>query len=229
MKYNKIKEAIFMERPNRFIAKVLVDDKEETVHVKNTGRCKELLIKGCRILLEESDSEKRKTKYDLVSVYKDDIGWVNIDSQLPNKVVKEWLEKGDVIQGITYIKPECKYGDSRLDFYFEKSEIKCLMEVKGVTLFMEGKGFFPDAPTTRGTKHLRELINAKKEGYEVYVGFVVQAEGINEVYPNEITDKEFAKTLYEAAKEGVKVFVLGCDVREQEVVINRAKEMNYRE
>ena len=227
MKYNNIVEATFLERPNRFIAKVLIHGKEETVHVKNTGRCKELLIKGCKVLLEKSDNPKRKTLYDLVTVYKDGIGWVNIDSQLPNKVIQEWLEKGEYFKHITFIKPEFKYGESRLDFYFENEGKKCLMEVKGVTLFKDGKGYFPDAPTTRGARHLKELIKGKKDGYESYVAFVAQAEGFDEVYPNEITDKEFSSTLYEAVKEGVKVLILGCDVNESTVIINKVREMLY--
>ena len=163
MKYKNIIKAVFISRPNRFIAKVLVDGHEETVHVKNTGRCKELLIPGCEVWLTEPGTPERKTKYDLVAVRKSTGVLFNIDSQAPNKVVKEWLET----KGYDRIVPEYTYGDSRIDFYMEKENEKSLMEVKGCTLEVDGIGYFPDAPTERGVKHLRELVKAKKEGYRV--------------------------------------------------------------
>ena len=170
MKYLKTLQAKFIDRPNRFIAHVDLNGIVETVHVKNTGRCKELLIKGVTVILEESDNESRKTKYDLIAVYKENFGLINIDSQAPNKVAKEWLESKDY----TYIKPEYTYGNSRIDFYMEKDDRKYLMEVKGCTLERDGIGYFPDAPTERGVKHIYELIKAKEDGYEVLltVGFV---------------------------------------------------------
>ena len=154
MKYKHIIEGKFIDRPNRFIAHVEIAGKAETVHVKNTGRCRELLLPGAAVQLEVADNPARKTLYDLVAVYKESLGWVNIDSQAPNKVVREWLEQ----QGYDAIRPEYSYGDSRLDFYMESNEQKYLMEVKGCTLEIDGIGYFPDAPTIRGVKHLRELI-----------------------------------------------------------------------
>ena len=179
MKYREIADGIFVDRPNRFIAHVEVNGAVETVHVKNTGRCRELLLPGTAVRLEVSDNPKRKTKYDLVAVHKQGLGWVNMDSQAPNKVVGEWLAK----QGYDYIKPEFTYGKSRIDFYMEKGEQKYLMEVKGCTLEVDGIGYFPDAPTERGVKHLHELAQAQRTGYQCAVAFVIQMEGITEVLP----------------------------------------------
>ena len=176
MKYREIADGIFVDRPNRFIAHVGVNGAVETVHVKNTGRCKELLLPGTAVRLEVSDNPKRKTKYDLVAVHKQGLGWVNMDSQAPNKVVGEWLAK----QGYDYIKPEFTYGKSRIDFYMEKGEQKYLLEVKGCTLEVDGIGYFPDAPTERGVKHLHELAQAQRKGYQCAVAFVIQMEGITE-------------------------------------------------
>lgn len=219
MKYKEVVKGTFQSRPNRFVAKVWVENKLETVHVKNTGRCKELLLPNSEVILEVADQPNRKTKYDLISVYKKEIGWVNIDSQAPNKVVKEWLLKQDY----TYIKPEYTYGDSRIDFYMEKGEERYLMEVKGCTLEIDGIGYFPDAPTQRGVKHLRELTKAVKEGYHGIVAFVIQMEGIKEVRPNENTHKEFKETWDEAKKAGVQFLFLECRVEEDglEVVTSR--------
>ena len=180
MKYREIADGIFVDRPNRFIAHVEVNGAVETVHVKNTGRCRELLLPGTAVRLEVSDNPKRKTKYDLVAVHKQGLGWVNMDSQAPNKVVGEWLAK----QGYDYIKPEFTYGKSRIDFYMEKDEQKYLLEVKGCTLEVDGIGYFPDAPTERGVKHLHELAQAQRTGYQCAVAFVIQMEGITEVRPN---------------------------------------------
>lgn len=219
MKYEHITYGKFDSRPNRFIARVLVDGRLEMVHVKNTGRCRELLLPGVDVILEVSDNPKRKTKYDLIGVYKENSGWVNIDSQAPNKVVMEWLEQ----QEYTYIKPEYTYGDSRIDFYMEKGEEKFLMEVKGCTLEVDGIGYFPDAPTERGVKHLRELVKAVKAGYQCYVAFVIQMEGIHEVRPNVATHKEFGQALEEAKAAGVKILYLGCRVTEDTLEIDRIK------
>ena len=153
MKYSNVVEARFINRPNRFIAHVELDGQIETVHVKNTGRCKELLLPGAKVILERSDNLTRKTRYDLIAVYKEPIGLINMDSQAPNKVVKEWLEGQD----FDYVKPEYTYGKSRIDFYMEKQGKRYLMEVKGCTLEKEGIGYYPDAPTERGIKHLHEL------------------------------------------------------------------------
>ncbi len=215
MKYKNIIKAVFESRPNRFIAKVLVDGHEETVHVKNTGRCKELLIPGCEVWLTEPGTPERKTKYDLVAVMKSTGVLFNIDSQAPNKVVKEWLEtKGD-----DRIVPEYTYGDSRIDFYMEKGKEKFLMEVKGCTLEVDGVGYFPDAPTERGVKHLRELIKAKEEGYRAILAFVIQMEGVYEVRPNIATHPEFAEAFEEAKKAGVEILFLPCKVAPDELKI----------
>jgi len=218
MKYEKIKKGVFVFRPNRFIAQVKIENEKEpvTVHVKNTGRCRELLIPGVEIILEDCvDNPGRKTRYDLISVKKKNIGWVNIDSQAPNKVVKEWLET----KNYDFIKPEYVYGDSRIDFYMEKGNEKYLMEVKGCTLEIDGTGYFPDAPTERGVKHLRELTKAAKEGYNALLAFVIQMEGISEVLPYTITDPEFGQALTEAKLAGVKVLFLKCQVKENELKI----------
>lgn len=215
MHYENIIHGEFVSRPNRFIAKVIVEGKEETVHVKNTGRCKELLLPGADVILEISDNLNRKTKYDLISVYKEGLGLVNIDSQAPNKVVKEWLER----QGYDTIKPEYTYGNSRLDFYMEKAGEKYLLEVKGCTLEIDGVGYFPDAPTERGVKHLRELAKAAGEGYHAMAVFVIQMEGVQEVRPNVATHEEFGVTLKEAQEAGVEVLPLCCKVTEDELWI----------
>ena len=210
MKYLETLQAKFIDRPNRFIAHVDLDGIVETVHVKNTGRCKELLIKGVTVILEESDNESRKTKYDLIAVYKENFGLINIDSQAPNKVAKEWLESKDY----TYIKPEYTYGNSRIDFYMEKDDRKYLMEVKGCTLERDGIGYFPDAPTERGVKHIYELIKAKEDGYEVSLAFVIQMEGVNEVLPNIETHPEFGVAIDDAKKAGVNIVFIKCRVYE---------------
>ncbi len=215
MKYREITEGWFIDRPNRFIAHVDIDGRVETVHVKNTGRCRELLRPGAAVCLEVSDNPGRKTKYDLISVFKENLGWVNIDSQAPNKVVREWLEKQDY----DLIKPEYKYGDSRIDFYMEKDGRKYLMEVKGCTLEIDGVGYFPDAPTQRGVKHLRELISASREGYECTAAFVIQMEGITEVRPNTETHPQFGKVLEEAESAGVRILCLQCSVGEDSLEI----------
>mgnify|MGYP002706987597 CR=1 FL=1 len=217
MRYKHIIHGKFHSRPNRFIAKVWVEGKLETVHVKNTGRCRELLLPDAQVILEISDNPNRKTKYDLIGVYKENLGWVNIDSQAPNKVVKEWLEK----QGYTYIKPEYTYGASRIDFYMERDGQRYLMEVKGCTLEIDGIGYFPDASTERGVKHLRELAGAAQEGFRCYVAFVIQMEGVNEVRANVETHKEFGEALDAARAAGVKVLCLGCRVTEDTLEVDR--------
>ena len=216
MHYENIIHGEFISRPNRFIAKVIVEGKEETVHVKNTGRCKELLLPGADVILEISHNPNRKTKYDLISVYKEGLGLVNIDSQAPNKVVKEWLER----QGYDIIKPEYTYGNSRLDFYMEKAGEKYLLEVKGCTLEIDGVGYFPDAPTERGVKHLRELAKAAGEGYHAMAALVIQMEGVQEVRPNVATHEEFGVALKEAQEAGVEVLPLCCKVTEDELWIS---------
>lgn len=208
MRYREIIEGRFIDRPNRFIAHVLVNGVEETVHVKNTGRCRELLLPNAEVRLAVSDNPNRKTKCDLVAVYKEKLGWVNIDSQAPNKVVQEWLETQDY----TLVKPEYVYGDSRIDFYMVKDQQEYLMEVKGCTLEIDGIGYFPDAPTERGVKHLKELTKARTLGYECIIAFVIQMEGVSEVRPYTSMQPEFGEALEEAKAAGVKVLFLQCEV-----------------
>ena len=207
MKYKNIVEAKFISRPNRFIAQVDIAGQEVTVHVKNTGRCRELLLPGRTVYLEKATNPGRKTPYDLIAV-DTPIGIINIDSQAPNAVVKEWLEKLDY----DYIQPEYKYGDSRIDFFMKKGEEEYLLEVKGCTLIKEGVGYFPDAPTDRGVKHLRELAKATKLGYKAMIAFVIQVDDVTEVRPNIETHPEFGIALKEAQKAGVVVLFLKCHV-----------------
>ena len=208
MRYREIIEGRFIDRPNRFIAHVLINGVEETVHVKNTGRCRELLIPNAEVRLEVSENPNRKTKYDLVAVYKESLGWVNIDSQAPNKIVKEWLQTKD----FDVVKPEYRYGDSRIDFYMKRDGQEYLMEVKGCTLEREGVGYFPDAPTKRGVKHLRELAQASRLGYQCAVAFVIQMEDVKEVRPNVEMQTEFGKAWKEAEEAGVRIIFLQCAV-----------------
>lgn len=208
MRYTDICEAVFLDRPNRFIAHVELDGEQKTVHVVNTGRCRELLIPGTRVLLNRPGTPGRKTEYDLVSVYKNNEMLINIDSMAPNKVAGEWLEK----TGYDTIHPEFVYGDSRLDFMTEKEGRKRLLEIKGCTLEVDGIGYFPDAPTERGVKHLKELIRARKEGWDAAVGFVIQMEGVQEVRPNIRTHPEFGEVLNEARNNGVQVLAYLCRV-----------------
>jgi len=218
MKYKNTVMGKFVDRPNRFIAHVEINGKVETVHVKNTGRCRELLLEGVSVVLEVSDNPSRKTKYDLIAVYKNNLGWINIDSQVPNTVVKEWLESGNsLFKDITYLKPECKYRNSRVDFYLEQGDRKVFIEVKGCTLEIDGEGYFPDAPTDRGVKHLKELAGAVREGYECYVAFVIAMSGIKVVHPNETTDPDFAKAFYEAKEAGVKIIFIECEIEPDEI------------
>jgi sugar fermentation stimulation protein A len=211
MKYKNIKEGIFKERPNRFIAYVEIDGKLEVCHVKNTGRCKELLTPNAKVYLEESDNPDRKTKYDLISVYKGD-KLFNIDSQAPNKVFGEWAKESGYFKNVTLVKPEKKFGNSRFDFYIEADGKKIFAEVKGVTLEKDGVLMFPDAPTERGLKHLSELMECIKAGYEAYIIFVVQMREATIFKPNEHTHPEFAKKLREAQKAGVTVIAINCEI-----------------
>ena len=208
MRYQNIVRGIFTDRPNRFTAHVDIDGHTETVHVKNTGRCRELLLPGAEVWLTAPGTEGRKTKYDLVSVRKNNGIMINIDSQAPNAVVYEWLEK----QQYDLIRPEYTYGDSRIDFYLERGSGRTLMEVKGCTLEINGIGYFPDAPTERGVKHLHELAKAAKEGYRAVLAFAIQMEGITEVRPNTQTHPEFGEAFEEAKAAGVNILFLPCHV-----------------
>lgn len=215
MNYQNIIHGQFHSRPNRFIAKVWIDGELETVHVKNTGRCRELLLPGAEVILECCDQPTRKTKYDLIGVYKEGLGLVNIDSQAPNKVAKEWLLQQDY----TCVRPEYTYGDSRIDFYMERGEERYLMEVKGCTLEVDGIGYFPDAPTERGIKHLHELCKAVDEGYHCMLAFVIQMEGIHEVRANAETHPAFGVVLEEARQAGVEIVFLPCKIEEDSLKI----------
>ena len=215
MNYQNIIHGQFHSRPNRFIAKVWIDGELETVHVKTTGRCRELLLPGAEVILECCDQPTRKTKYDLIGVYKEGLGLVNIDSQAPNKVAKEWLLQQDY----TCVRPEYTYGDSRIDFYMERGEERYLMEVKGCTLEVDGIGYFPDAPTERGIKHLHELSKAVDEGYHCMLAFVIQMEGIHEVRANAETHPAFGVALEEARQAGVEIVFLPCKIEEDSLTI----------
>ena len=218
MKYKNTIEGTFISRPNRFIAHVAVDGIEHICHVKNTGRCRELLVPGCRVILEDSNNPLRKTKYDLIAVYKGD-KLINMDSQAPNKVVGEWLASGAFSDNVTLIKPEFTYKNSRFDFYIEADGRKIFAEVKGVTLEENGVVLFPDAPTERGVKHVNELIEAVENGYEAYIFFVVQMEKCRYFIPNEKMHPEFAEALRLADQKGVKIRALNCRVTENELNI----------
>ncbi len=221
IKYSKIRRAAFISRPNRFIARVLLDGKEEIVHVKNTGRCKELLIPESDVILYESDHSSRKTKYDLVAVYKKRDGkppiLINMDSQIPNDVAAQWLKKGKLFSKNAVIRREVTFENSRFDFYVEDGTVKAFMEVKGVTLEENGIAMFPDAPTERGVKHIKELISAVEQGYKAYILFVIQMKEIAELRPNDLTHKAFGDTLREAREKGVRILAIDCNVTEDTI------------
>lgn len=210
----------FIKRPNRFIAHVNINGKEEIVHVKNTGRCKELLTPNAKVICQKSDNPNRKTQYDLISVYKGN-RLINMDSQAPNKVFKEYLEQGKFSYDLTLIKPEYKFGDSRIDFYCEDNKgKKHLIEVKGVTLEDKGIVLFPDAPTKRGVKHIEELIKAhKNEGYISTIAFVVQMDNVKYFTPNKETHLEFTQALLKAHNMGVNILCLTCTVGKESLEI----------
>lgn len=212
MEYSSMIPGRFLARPNRFIAHVEIDGKEEIVHVKNTGRCRELLPPGAKVWCQVCDNPNRKTKFDLIAVQKGD-RLINMDSQAPNAAVKEWLLSGG-LGDIEDLRPETFWGDSRFDFSFRKDGKLCFLEVKGVTLEDDGVCAFPDAPTVRGARHLRELTEAAKSGYGAYVLFVIQMADVKYLLPNDATDPIFATTLREAAKNGVTILAMDCAVTE---------------
>ena len=220
MTYQNIRPAVFLARPNRFIARVELDGREETVHVKNTGRCKELLLPGCTVYLEGSGDPRRKTKYDLVAVEKARPGQppllINMDAQAPNRVFGEWMAAGlGEALGLpkpALLRPETTGGNSRFDFYWELSDRRGFVEVKGCTLEDNGLALFPDAPTERGVKHLRELTACRQAGYEAAVCFVIQMAGMTVFSPNDATHPEFGAALREAHRAGVRVFAVECAV-----------------
>lgn len=220
MRYDNIHKGKFLSRPNRFIANVEIDGKAEVCHVKNTGRCKELLIEGCTVWLEHSDSESRKTAFDLVAVEKGD-RLINMDSQAPNKAVGEWLrEKMPFSEGFS-VYPEKKYGNSRFDFYLESQDRKIFMEVKGCTLEKDGVVLFPDAPTLRGVKHIEELSNCLDEGYESYIMILVQMSDVKYFTPNYDTHPEFGEALEKASRKGVKILCYDCNVTHDSMTVGK--------
>lgn len=220
MKYKSIKHATFLERPNRFIARVLLDGALETVHVKNTGRCRELLQPGAAVILEEAGHPGRKTRYSLVAVYKGKM-LVNIDSQAPNAVVYEAIQQKLLPEfgAITRLTKEVRYRGSRFDLYYETEEKRGFIEVKGVTLEEKGIALFPDAPTERGAKHLQELTAAVREGYEGCIFFLIQMKGPQRFQPNKVMDPDFTEALQVAKKAGVRVLAYDSVVTEDSIVM----------
>ncbi len=217
MKYIDVVSATFLSRPNRFIAHVLFENNVVICHVKNTGRCKELLIEGVTVYLQPAQTPNRKTPYDLIAVEKQlEDGTtllVNLDSHAPNHVFKEWATTGHFVEGLTLLKPESKFGNSRLDFYWENDKGETgFVEVKGVTLEQDGHACFPDAPTQRGVKHLEELLSCVEHGHRGTACFVVQMEGVTDFSPNDTTHPQFGETLRRVSAKGVEVLVLGCHV-----------------
>ena len=222
MEYGNVRPAEFVARPNRFVARVLLDGAGETVHVKNTGRCRELLVPGARVYLAEGTNPARKTRYDLVAVEKGPL-LVNLDSQAPNKVFAQWARAGGFRPGLTLLRPETVWGNSRFDFYWEDAAgRRGFVEVKGVTLEEGGHARFPDAPTLRGVKHLEELTRARAEGYEAAVCFVVQMGGMVDFAPNDATHPAFGAALRRAAAGGVTVLAMECDVTPGSLAIRQA-------
>lgn len=218
MKYQKTVKAIFIDRPNRFVAKVNLGGEEIYCHVKNTGRCRELLVSGAEVWLEDSCNPNRKYRYSLVAVRKGS-RLVNMDSQAPNKAVYEWIMDSGYFKNIRVLKPESKYGTSRFDFYCEYEDKKAYIEVKGVTLENDNVVSFPDAPTQRGARHVSELAECIKEGYEAYIIFVVQMKGVSYFEPNAVNDPVFTEELRRAQKQGVNIIALDCRVSETEMLI----------
>ena len=219
MKYANMVPGVFLARPNRFIAKVVIEGREETVHVKNTGRCRELLPEGARVWCQRADNPNRKTQFDLITVQKGE-RLINMDSQAPNIAAGEWLRSGG-LGTVEDLKAESFHGDSRFDFSFTLDGKPCLMEVKGVTLEEDGVCAFPDAPTERGAKHLRGLTEAVKEGYGAFVLFVIQMADVKYLRPHEERDLAFAAALREASENGVVVMALDCAVTEDSMTLRQ--------
>ena len=223
MEYNNIVPGVFFARPNRFIAHVEIDGVKAVCHVKNTGRCRELLVPGARVWCQEFDSPTRKTKYDLIAVQKGD-RLINMDSQAPNAAAKEWLQSGGLGK-IEQLRSEVFHGDSRFDFSFVKDGKTCFLEVKGVTLETGGVCAFPDAPTTRGAKHLHGLAQAAQDGFGAYVLFIIQMENVKYLHPNDATDPAFGKALRQAAEAGVQVLAMDCHITPDSMEICKAVEV----
>jgi len=220
MKYYPVKRGTFLERPNRFIAYVEIDGEKQVCHVKNTGRCRELLIPGCTAYVEEAASPERKTKYDLIGVEKGE-RLINMDSQAPNKVFAEWAKAGHFAGELDGIWPEYSFGGSRLDFRLDTKDGPHLVEVKGVTLEQDGKVYFPDAPTERGVRHVEELMSAVRQGYKATVFFVIQMENVDSFSPNDITHPAFGEALRCAAQAGVEIRAFECRVGYDSLTISK--------
>ena len=223
MHYDNMVPGIFLARPNRFIAHIEIDGKPEICHVKNTGRCRELLPVGAKVWCLDADSPTRKTRYDLIAVQKGS-RIINMDSQAPNAATREWLAAGGLGK-IENLKPESRFGDSRFDFSFIKDGVPCFLEVKGVTLENDGICAFPDAPTQRGAKHLKELTRLRQEGYGAYVLFVIQMSDVAYLHPNDATDPAFGAALREAAKAGVQILAMDCAVTCDTMTIQNPVEL----
>ena len=224
MRYSNIKKAIFLSRPNRFIAECEIEGKTEVAHVKNTGRCRELLIPGAVVYLDEPKGRERKTKYDLVTVEKrlpsGEILLINMDSGAPNDAVEEFLKCGNLFPNATSIRREVTKGNSRFDFCIEEGDCTTYLEVKGVTLENDGVASFPDAPTERGVKHIEELISLKEQGFGAAILFVIQMKNIREFRPNDITHKAFGDALRRAKNAGVKIFAYDCIVSPDSMTVD---------
>lgn len=228
MEYKNIRSAVFLRRPNRFIAIVIIDATEETVHVKNTGRCRELLVPGAKVILEESMNPKRKTRFSLIAVYKGNM-LINMDSQVPNAVVAEGLLESKIseIGTVSLIKREVTYSQSRFDIYYEKEETKGFIEVKGVTLERNGIALFPDAPTIRGARHVYEMVKAREEGYEGNLLLLIQMEGVEFFTPNSEMDQKFADALAFANEKGVNIMAYDSIVEENSIRIGKRIEIRF--
>lgn len=226
MKYNNIYKGIFKSRPNRFIAHVEIDGKTQVCHVKNTGRCKELLVPDAVVYLEKSDNPNRKTAYDLIAVEKGN-RLINMDSQIPNRAVEEWIRAGGLTGENPFVKPESKFGDSRFDFYIESenSDRKIYAEVKGCTLEKCGIAMFPDAPTLRGVKHINELVKCVEAGFEAYIIFLIQMNDVKYFTPNYETHPEFGKALKTAKKKGVTILAFDSIVTPDSIILNEPVEI----
>lgn len=223
MKYEKIVNAIFINRPNRFVANVLIDGIEESVHIRNTGRCKELLFSGAKVILEDcSDNINRKTKYSLIAVWKGNM-LVNMDSQVPNAAVFQALKENKIegFKDLKHIKREVQFGNSRFDIYFESEYEKGFIEVKGVTLEDNNIARFPDAPTIRGTKHVLEMIEVVKQGYRGIIFFLIQMKGPKTFKPNWEMDKTFSDAIKLASESGVEIIVYDSIVNSKEIIVDK--------
>ena len=220
MRYQSVIPGFFVARPNRFVAQVETADGMQTVHVKNTGRCRELLVPGARVYLAEGDNPARKTRFDLIAVEKG-TRLINMDAQAPNQVFGEWAEAGGFLPDVTAVRREVRYGDSRLDFCLETSRGSHYVEVKGVTLEAEGRARFPDAPTERGVKHIQELQRAVENGISATLFFVVQMEGVEIVAPNDDTHPAFGDALRQAARAGVQILAYDCAVTPDSIRIRK--------